>query len=64
MKFRELLKRKEYTRYALAKALKVNTQTVYSWSRGRCTPNPKTILQIKEILGVSAEEVLLCFVED
>lgn len=63
MKFKELLRRQGITRYALAKKLNVSIQTVYSWGRGLSTPNPKTILQIKDILRVSAEEVLLCFVE-
>lgn len=64
MKFKKLLKSKKTTCYSLAKMLGVSVQTVYSWARGRSTPNPKTILQIKQILNVSAEEILRCFVED
>lgn len=63
MKFKELLKSKNMTCYGLAKKLGVKLQTVYQWAWGRCTPNPETILQIVEILEVSAEEVLRCFVE-
>lgn len=64
MKFQQLLKEKGFTCGSLARVLEVNRQTVYQWSWGKGTPNPKTILQIKEILKVSAEEILLCFVED
>lgn len=64
MTFKELLNSKKITCYSLAKLLGVSFQTVYSWAWGRCTPNPKTILQIKDILKVSAEEVLLCFVDN
>ena len=64
MKFQQLLKEKGFTCGTLAKALGVGRQAVYQWSWGTSTPNPKTILQIKDILKVSAEEVLLCFVED
>ncbi|MDE7330283.1 MAG: helix-turn-helix domain-containing protein [Clostridia bacterium] len=64
MKFKKLLNSKGTTCYALAKKLYVSVQTVYSWAWGRSTPNPETILKIKEILNVTAEEVLLCFVND
>lgn len=64
MKFQQLLKDKGFTRGTLAKAIGVGRQAVYQWSWGKCAPDPETILKIKDILQVSAEEVLLCLVKD
>lgn len=59
-----LLKEKEISVYWLANELGVTAQCVYRWINGTGTPSPKTILLLKEILGVPAEEVLQYFAED
>lgn len=64
MKFQQILKDKGFTCGSLAKVLGIGRQAVYQWSWGKCTPSPEMILKIKDILQVSAEEVLLCFVNN
>lgn len=64
MSFKELLNSKGYTYGSLARKIDYSRQAVFSWASGRCAPDPETILKIKDILQVSAEEVLLCFVND
>lgn len=64
MSFKELLRAKGYTYGTFAKKINYSRQAVFSWASGRCAPNPETILKIKDILQVSAEEVLLSFVNE
>ena len=63
MKFLKLLHENNCSAIRLAKLLGVERNAIYNWDKLRSSPNPQTILKIKEILGVSAEELLKCFVE-
>ena len=58
-----LLKEKELSVYWLANELGVTAQSIYRWINGTGTPSPKLMLSLKEILGVSAEEILRYFEE-
>lgn len=63
MKFLNLLRKNNCSVIKLAKLLGIERNAIYNWDKLRSSPNPQTILKIKEVLGVSAEEVLRCFVK-
>ncbi len=58
-----LLKEKDISVYALAKALGVTAPCIYRWIYGTGTPSPKIMLQLIDLLNLSAEKVLRLFAE-
>ncbi len=64
--FENLLKARKITAYKLSQMLgykDASKTTVYKWIYGRSEPNAATMLQLTEILSVSAEEILKIFAE-
>ncbi|MBQ3221159.1 MAG: helix-turn-helix transcriptional regulator [Clostridia bacterium] len=63
-KFVQILEQKGMSAYALAKVIGYKPQTVYNWVYGHGTPTPVVMLDLVEILGVSAQEILEMFAEN
>lgn len=63
IKLYELLEQRKMTAYSFARALNYKPQAVYNWLYGIGTPSVKVMLNIMEVLNISADEVLSLFVE-
>lgn len=48
----------DMTQRDLAEKIFVSHQAVGKWERGEATPNPETIVQIAQLLGISSSELL------
>lgn len=62
-KFEEYLKESNISQSEIAKLLGVSKQLVSCWVKGRSIPLLPAVVKLSEILNVSIEEVVLCFVE-
>ncbi len=61
--FRQLLRTSGYTQVELARKLGVTQALVSKWVTARGTPKTVTITKIAEVLGVTTDEVIACFVK-
>lgn len=58
MTFRELLKKKRYNCYTMAKELSLSEHTLYNWADKRSTPSPQKIKRMSELLECTTDEVI------
>ena len=63
MKFRELLKKKDIHGAQLARRVGCDRSLVSCWVRGTAKPTIDRIPKIAEVLGVTTDEVIACFVK-
>ena len=61
MNFKELIKKRGYSQYTLAKEVGKSHTTIYSWCKGICEPDCKSIVILSKVLNVSVEELVLLF---
>lgn len=61
MKFKELVKLRGYSQYTLAKEVGKTHTTIYSWCKGICEPDCKSIVILSKVLSVSIEDLVLMF---
>ena len=62
-KFKELLKAKGITVYRIARLLNIDPPIAYYWLLEKSVPCIKNLIRLKEILGVSGNEILEIFME-
>lgn len=63
-KFSKLLESCNITQKEIVNELGVSKQLVSFWARGRAIPRLPEVVKLSEILNVSIEEVVMCFVEE
>ena len=61
--FKELLKQKDITGAQLSRKLNKTRQAVSKWVNGVSEPSLSEVKLISEILGVSVDDILNCFVK-
>ena len=61
MKFKELVKLRGYSQYTLAKEVGKTHTTIYSWCKGICEPDCKSIILLAKALDVSVEQIVKVF---
>ena len=64
MLFKDLLKEKDITGAQLSRKLNKTRQAVSKWVNGVSEPSLSEVKLISEILNVSVDDVLNCFVDD
>lgn len=63
-KFERALQRKNLSPYKVAKILGVGVPVAYYWLWGNTVPVIENLIKLKEILGVSGDEILEMFAEE
>ena len=63
-KFERVLQRKNLSPYKVAKILGVGITVPYYWLWGDSAPTIENLIKLKEILGVSGDEILEMFAEE
>lgn len=63
-RFEEALQRKNLTPYKVSKILGVGIPVAYYWLWGDSVPTIENLIKLKEILGVSGDEILEMFAEE
>lgn len=63
MSFKELLKEKDLSGAQLSRRLGKTSSAVSKWVRGQAEPSLTDVKLISEILNVSVDDVLNCFVK-
>ncbi len=58
IKIKELVQKKGYSLYRLAKMLDIPQQTVYSWANGRTQPSYENLDRLCEVLDCTVGELL------
>ena len=58
MRLREIRIQKQISQYELASACGVSQSSVAGYEKGRCTPNPDTLLKMAQVLDCSVDEIL------
>ena len=58
MTFKELLKTKRWNYTTLARELGIKQNVVSKWGRKFCTPSPKRIKEIAQVLECTTDEVI------
>ena len=61
--FEELRKESGLTQMELARKLNVKQNTISNWENGKSKPDIITTTKLAEVLGVTTDEVISCFVE-
>lgn len=61
--FEELRKKSKLTQMELAQKLKVKQNTISNWENGKAKPDIIMTTKLAEVLGVTTDEVIACFVE-
>lgn len=60
---KELREKTGMTQSQFSKAIGENVTTVCMWEKGRSVPRIKKFPKIAEVLGVTTDEVIDCFIE-
>lgn len=60
---KELRKESGLTQMELARKLNVKQNTISNWENGKSKPDIITTTKLAEVLGVTTDEVISCFVE-
>lgn len=64
MKFKEILVENGYSQAQLAKELNVSAQLISNWIKRKSQPQLNMVKPIANILNVTADTVIECFVEE
>ncbi|MBQ7912942.1 MAG: helix-turn-helix transcriptional regulator [Clostridia bacterium] len=64
MKFKELLKEKDFNGSQIARRLGLSRTAVSSWVRGKSAPSYTHLVKMAKILDVSLETLVRCFAEE
>ncbi len=62
MKLKDLMKQKRWSCVTLGKEIGRHRATVWNWVNGRNEPSLAEVVRLAEVLEVSVEEVVRCFV--
>lgn len=60
---KELRKESGLTQMELARKLNVKQNTISNWENGKSKPDIIMTTKLAEVLGVTTDEVIACFVE-
>ena len=61
MSFKELIKSKGFTQEKLGAIVHKSHTTIYSWCKGICEPDCKSIILLAKVLDVSVEQIVKVF---
>ena len=61
--FEELRKESGLTQMELARKLNVKQNTISNWENGKSKPDIIMTTKLAEVLGVTTDEVIACFVK-
>ena len=63
-KFKQALERKGLSTYKIARLCDIDDPVAYYWLWGKTVPCIANLVKLKELLGVSGDEILEMFMEE